>query len=126
MFPRLNCLSNARISTISPRLDGTSTPLKIYSYLHAEKPIVATNIISHTQVLTEETAFLVDPNSNTFADGILQVLNDHILAERLGKNAHQLAQDKFGRQDYISKVSQIYKSLSPKREVEEPVLSQGK
>jgi glycosyltransferase involved in cell wall biosynthesis len=111
---------------ISPRLDGTSTPLKIYSYLHAEKPIVATSITSHTQVLTNETALLVEPNHKSFAEGILKVLDDPALAERLGKNAHQLAQDKFGRQDYITKVSQIYKTLAPKIEIEEPVLSQGK
>ena len=59
---------------ISPRLDGTSTPLKIYSYLHAEKPIIATNITSHTQVLTKDTALLVEPNQNAFAEGILHVL----------------------------------------------------
>lgn len=111
---------------ISPRLDGTSTPLKIYSYLHAEKPIIATSITSHTQVLTNETALLVDPNSQAFADGILKVLDDPELAERLGKKAHQLAQDKFGRQDYITKVNQIYKTLAPKPGIEEPVLSQGK
>lgn len=111
---------------ISPRLDGTSTPLKIYSYLHAEKPIVATNITSHTQVLTNDTALLVEPNEGAFAEGILQILNDPELAERLGKNAHQLAQDKFGRQDYISKVGQIYKSLLPDLEIEKPVLSQEK
>ena len=111
---------------ISPRLDGTSTPLKIYSYLHAEKPIVATSITSHTQVLTKETALLVEPNHKAFAEGILKVLDDPALAEQLGKNAHQLAQDKFGRQDYITKVNQIYKTLSPKLEIEKPVLSQGK
>jgi glycosyltransferase involved in cell wall biosynthesis len=111
---------------ISPRLDGTSTPLKIYSYLHAEKPIIATNITSHTQVLTKDTALLVEPNHNAFADAILQVLNDPKLADRLGKNAHQLAQDKFGRQDYITKVNQIYKTLLPNLEIEEPALSQGK
>jgi glycosyltransferase involved in cell wall biosynthesis len=111
---------------ISPRLDGTSTPLKIYSYLHAEKPIVATRITSHTQVLTDETALLVAPNSQAFAEGIVRVLDDPALAERLGKNAHQLGQDKFGRQDYITKVNQIYKTLAPKLEIEEPVLSQGK
>jgi glycosyltransferase involved in cell wall biosynthesis len=111
---------------ISPRLDGTSTPLKIYSYLHAEKPIIATNITSHIQVLTKDTALLVEPNHNAFADGILQVLDDPKLADRLGKNAHQLAQDKFGRQDYITKVNQIYKTLTPKLEIEEPALSQGK
>jgi len=111
---------------ISPRLDGTSTPLKIYSYLHAEKPIVATRITSHTQVLTDDTSLLVEPNEIAFADGILQVLSNPELAERLGKNAHQLAQDKFGRQDYISKVSQVYKSLMPETKIEKPVLSQEK
>jgi len=111
---------------ISPRLDGTSTPLKIYSYLHAEKPIIATSITSHIQVLTQDTALLVEPNHLAFADGILQVLGDPELAERLGKNAHQLARDKFGRQDYITKVNQIYKTLAPKLEIEEPALSQGK
>jgi glycosyltransferase involved in cell wall biosynthesis len=111
---------------ISPRLDGTSTPLKIYSYLHAEKPIIATSITSHTQVLTQDTALLVEPNHLAFANGILQVLGDPQLAQRLGKNAHQLARDKFGRQDYITKVNQIYKTLAPKLEIEEPALSQGK
>jgi glycosyltransferase involved in cell wall biosynthesis len=109
---------------ISPRLDGTSTPLKIYSYLHADKPIVATRITSHTQVLTDTTALLVEPNENTFAEGILQILDNPELAERLGKNAHQLAQDKFSRQDYISKVNQIYKSLMPCTKIEKPIMSQ--
>ena len=111
---------------ISPRLDGTSTPLKVYSYLHAEKPIVATAITAHTQVLTDETALLVEPNHDAFAEGIIEILGDHELASRLAKNAHQLAQSKFGRQDYISKVSQIYKILTPSIEIEEPVLSRGK
>jgi glycosyltransferase involved in cell wall biosynthesis len=111
---------------ISPRLDGTSTPLKIYSYLHAEKPIIATNITSHTQVLNKDTALLVEPNHFAFAEGILQVLGDPERAERLGKNAYRLAREKFGRQDYITKVNQIYKTLAPKLEIEQPALSQGK
>ncbi len=111
---------------ISPRLDGTSTPLKIYSYLHARKPIVATSIPAHTQVLTPETALLTEPNKDSFADGILQALNDPELAERLGKNAHQCALETFSRQDYISKVNQIYKCFMPGLEVEKPAIAQGK
>jgi glycosyltransferase involved in cell wall biosynthesis len=112
---------------ISPRLEGTSTPLKIYSYLHAEKPIIATNIPSHTQVLTNDTALLVEPNPEDLAAGILQVLDDPYLAERLGKNAHRLAEEKFSRQDYIYKVGQIYDSLMPGvKKIKQPVLSQEK
>jgi glycosyltransferase involved in cell wall biosynthesis len=108
---------------ISPRLDGTTTPLKIYSYLHANKPIVATNITAHTQVLSSATAMLVEPNKDAFAEGILRVLRDPELAECIAKNAHEFAREKFSHQDYISKVNQVYQSLSPLLEVEEPVLS---
>ena len=36
---------------VSPRKSGINTPLKIYSYLRSGRPIVATNLITHTQVL---------------------------------------------------------------------------
>ena len=105
---------------ISPRLDGTTTPLKIYSYLHANKPIVATNISAHTQVLSSETAVLVEPNKDAFAQGILRVLRDPELAEYIAKNAHEFARETFSHQDYVSKVNQVYQSLSSILEVEEP------
>jgi glycosyltransferase involved in cell wall biosynthesis len=108
---------------ISPRLDGTTTPLKTYSYLHANRPIVATNITAHTQVLSSETAVLVEPNKDDFAEGILRVLRDSDLADRIANNAHEFAKEKFSHQDYISKVNLIYQSISSSREVEEPVLS---
>jgi glycosyltransferase involved in cell wall biosynthesis len=111
---------------ISPRRDGTTTPLKIYSYLHANRAIVATNIAAHTQLLSPETAVLVEPNKDAFAEGILRVLGDPAFAECIAKNAHEFAKDKFSHQDYISKVNQIYQSLSSVLEVEKPALSGGK
>ena len=97
---------------ISPRLDGTTTPLKIYSYLHANKPIVATNITAHTQVLSSRDGNACRTQQGRFAEGILRVLRDPELAECIAKNADELAEEKFSHQDYISKVNQIYKSLS--------------
>jgi glycosyltransferase involved in cell wall biosynthesis len=96
---------------ISSRLHGTTVPLKVYSYLHSGKPIVATNINAHTQVLTPDTAVLVEPNKDAFAQGILQLLGDPQLAEVLGENAHRLAQEKFNYQNYMMKVNKIYKTL---------------
>ena len=37
--------------SVSPRSRGTNTPLKIYQYLRSGKPIVATRLLTHTQVL---------------------------------------------------------------------------
>lgn len=109
---------------ISPRLNGTSTPLKIYSYLHAGKPIVATNIVSHTQVLDSNNAVLVDPNKHAFAYGIIKVLKDPELAEQIGRNAYQYAQEKFNYQSYMAKVGQIYSALIPQLKLKKSVLSQ--
>jgi glycosyltransferase involved in cell wall biosynthesis len=109
---------------ISPRLNGTSTPLKIYSYLHSGKPIVATNTTSHTQVLSPENAVLVEPNKEAFAQGIIWVIQNPEIANRIGKNAHQYAQEKFNYQSYMDKVRQIYQTLTPKLKVKKSVLSQ--
>ena len=39
---------------VSPRSTGTNTPLKIYQYLRSGRPIVATRLLTHTQVLDDE------------------------------------------------------------------------
>jgi glycosyltransferase involved in cell wall biosynthesis len=108
---------------ISPRLNGTSTPLKIYSYLHSGKPIVATNITSHTQVLTPDIAVLVEPNKEAFAQGIILVIRDPEFADCIGSNAHRYAQEKFNYQSYMNKVGQIYQTLAPKLKLKKQVLS---
>ena len=46
---------------VSPRSTGTNTPLKIYQYLRSGRPIVATRLRTHTQVLSDDTAFLAEP-----------------------------------------------------------------
>ena len=56
---------------VSPRIRGTNTPLKIYSYLRSGKPIVATDLLTHTQVLTPEIALLVAPEPEPFAAAML-------------------------------------------------------
>ncbi|MEX0611743.1 MAG: glycosyltransferase, partial [Pirellulales bacterium] len=43
---------------VSPRISGDNTPMKIYSYLHAGKPLVVTDLPTHTQVLNSSVAFL--------------------------------------------------------------------
>jgi glycosyltransferase involved in cell wall biosynthesis len=73
---------------VSPRISGTNTPLKIYSYLRSGVPIVATKILSHTQVLTDDVALLVEPQPESFGRGVLRVLEDGELGNRLAESAH--------------------------------------
>ena len=55
-------------------LQGTNTPFKIYTYLAAGKPLVATRIQTHTQLLDDSLAFLVEPTPSGLALGIRAVL----------------------------------------------------
>jgi len=59
---------------VSPRLSGTNTPLKIYSYLKSGKPVVATDLWTHSQVLDQGIAFLMAPDADSLAAGLRQAL----------------------------------------------------
>lgn len=61
---------------VSPRILGGNTPFKIYTYLASGKPIVATRLETHTQVLSDETAFLVEPSPSALAEGIEAAINN--------------------------------------------------
>lgn len=88
---------------VSPRTDGTNTPLKIYSYLKSGKPIVATELYTHTQVLNRNVAMLVEPNADAFAHGISSLLKDPELAKRLGRRARVYSDARFSLRGYLEK-----------------------
>lgn len=92
---------------VSPRLKGTNSPLKIYSYLRSGKPIVATRHITHTQILSDSVSILADPNPEAFADGILSILDDRHKQQRLVEAAKQLAEQHYSYDDYLQKTSWI-------------------
>lgn len=96
---------------VSPRTEGTSVPLKIYSYIHSGKPTVATKLVCHTQLLNEDTAVLAAPTEAAFAEGILRLIRDPDLRRHLGLQAQKLAKEKYDPTNYWAKLDQIYQLL---------------
>jgi len=96
---------------VSPRSRGTNTPLKIYNYLRHDKALVATDRLTHTQILNPEIAHLVDADAPAFAAGILKLLDDQQLAQQIAKNAQQFAQENFSDDSYIDMVADIYQQM---------------
>jgi glycosyltransferase involved in cell wall biosynthesis len=88
---------------VSPRSTGTNTPLKIYQYLRAGRPIVATNLRTHTQVLSDDTAFLADPTPEAFAAAWLRAVNDPAHAREVGDHARRLADVRYSDEAYLAK-----------------------
>jgi glycosyltransferase involved in cell wall biosynthesis len=98
---------------VSPRSRGTNTPLKIYQYLRSGKPIVATRLLTHTQVLSDETAFLTGASPREFADGIIAALQDPARAAAVGTRARDLAETKYSYDAYLDRTRQACAALLP-------------
>jgi glycosyltransferase involved in cell wall biosynthesis len=96
---------------VSPRIRGTNTPLKIYSYLRSGRPIVATNLVTHTQVLTPGMARLVDPQPQPLAAAILELIDQPAERVRLAAAASAVAQEKYSRESYLRRTAQAYERL---------------
>jgi len=91
---------------VSPRSLGTNTPLKIYQYLQSGKPIVATRLLTHTQVLDDEVAYLTEATPDAFGAGILSVLTDPERARAVGARARHLAETKYSYEAYLARTRQ--------------------
>lgn len=89
---------------VSPRIAGTNTPLKIYSYLKSGKPLVATDLWTHSQVLNEKISVLAAPDPKSFAEGILFALNDREASER-ALAAKNLAEKEYTSDNFKKKIT---------------------
>ena len=97
---------------VSPRSRGTNTPLKIYQYLRSGKAIVATRLLTHTQVLGDDTAFLTGISAGEFADGILAALENPARAAAVGGRARELAETKYSYDAYLERTRRAYVALA--------------
>ena len=96
---------------VSPRIEVNNTPLKIYSYLRSGKPIIATNLITHTQVLSPDIAILTEPTPEAFAEGIIMALRDSGLRATISENAKRLAEEKYSYGIYLEKTKKVLEAV---------------
>ena len=93
---------------VSSRLQGGNLPLKIFDYLAAGRPIVATDIPSHRTVLSEEYAFLVAPEPHALANAIVKVLQNPLEAAALAEAALEYSAQQFGWKQFLHELEQVY------------------
>lgn len=96
---------------VSPRIEGTNTPLKIYQQLASGIPLVATDIYSHTQVLNQGVAFLAAPEPHDFAQAMIAAISDPDAAQRITAGALRLYDDEYSRKRYVDKLRQLLATL---------------
>jgi glycosyltransferase involved in cell wall biosynthesis len=102
----LRLTRNAQV-LVSPRVHGTNTPLKIYEQLASGRPLVATRIWSHTQVLDDSVCFLVEPEAESMANGLLQALEEAEVAAGRARSAQALYRRAYARPIYEEKIGRL-------------------
>jgi glycosyltransferase involved in cell wall biosynthesis len=96
----------------SPRSRGANTPFKIFTYLASGKPLVATRIATHTQLLDDSLAFLVEPTPAGLASGIRKVLADPGAAAARAARGRALVDREHGPARHAEKVRRAYEEVA--------------
>jgi glycosyltransferase involved in cell wall biosynthesis len=103
---------------LSPRLYGLNTPMKVYEYLGAGKPIIATRIPAHSQILNDDTVIFVDPSVTSLAAGFRILLRNHqhanVLCEKSLTTFRKL-RETHSKQRAIEIIQRIYSGAITKQ-----------
>jgi glycosyltransferase involved in cell wall biosynthesis len=73
--------------------------------------MVATDIFSHTQVLSSECAELVAPEAKAIAEGIERLADDPTRRQRLAEAAVELAREKYSEEAYHSRLNALLQRI---------------
>lgn len=98
---------------VSPRTLGSNTPMKIYSYLQSGRPVVATRLPTHTQVLNDDIAMMAEPVPSAYAEAILCLLDDKALSRELGAAGAAYVAEHYSIDTYREKLVRAYSLLRP-------------
>jgi glycosyltransferase involved in cell wall biosynthesis len=93
---------------VSPRVAGANTPFKVYTYLASGRPLVATRLPSHTQVLDDSLCFLAEPTPSHLAATLREALSRPEEASRRARRGRELIEREYSPRRFADKVAAAY------------------
>jgi glycosyltransferase involved in cell wall biosynthesis len=97
---------------VSPRIKGENTPMKLYSYLMSGRPVLATRLPTHLQVVSDEQALLVEPTVDAMAKGMRALIDSPELRERLGAAGRELARRCYDHDSFHQRLEAFYEKIA--------------
>lgn len=93
---------------VSPREFGSNVALKVFDYMAAGKPIVATDTKAHRTILNNDRAVLVGSGPEDLSGAIIQLLKNREMANRLGESARAYAEKNLSWHAFVDRVGELY------------------
>lgn len=94
---------------VSTRRAGGNLPSKVFDYLSAGKPIVATDCVAHRAVLDTDRAQLVPLDARAIAEAVLLLVQRPELRRQLGQAGHAYARAHLSRAAFSEFVGRMYR-----------------
>lgn len=92
---------------VSPRDDTSNVGIKVFEYMSAGKPIVATDTPAHRKVLAEDRAVLVALSPKDIGSAIVRLLRDRATSNRLGESARAYAEKNLSWSAFADQVADL-------------------
>jgi glycosyltransferase involved in cell wall biosynthesis len=102
---------------VSPRIYGDNLPLKVFDYMAAGRPIVATDVPAHRAVLNERLARLTAPSGDALADSIAELLRQPGSAAALAESGRAYAVRHFDWYRFVHGVGSVYGTVTRRADV---------
>jgi glycosyltransferase involved in cell wall biosynthesis len=96
---------------LSPRIEGENTPMKLYSYLMSGRPVIATDLPTHTQVIDASVALLAQPTAEAFSQAVLRVLDDPAMGDALGRAGQVMVENLYSAPTYRRRLASFYDAV---------------
>ena len=97
---------------VSPRIQGNNTPMKIYSYLDSGRPVLATRLPTHTQVLDDDISMLAEPTAPAFMEAMRALRCDPERRQRLARAAGERVRQEYSREAFRVKLQRFYTTVA--------------
>lgn len=99
---------------VCPRIRGVNTPMKIFPYLHSGRAVIATDLYTHNQILTNKEAYLAPANPEEFADAIVGLAENEDLRKQYGKNGQIFIEKNHTYKAHKERMNGVYDWLEEK------------
>ena len=91
-----------------PRIRGINTPMKIFPYLHSGRPLIATDLPTHNQLLTRQIAYLAPATPDGFAAGLIALASRPELREQLGREGQAFIERNHTYEAHVRRLRSLY------------------
>ena len=85
-------------------------PFRVLENMSCQNPVVATRIVGIPEMITDGVNGLLVPpsDSESLAKSIIRIIQDKVLAKRLGQNARKTIEERFTFQEFAARTKEAY------------------